>query len=100
MSIAGDTQPADASREDAPRLMLGAVCACAKTHGIATITVTYEGSGHEGGVENIILAGPATDPTRRFPKSRCPPSPAQAGKCPGEANRQWSRLPSKRRSRI
>ena len=48
-------------REEAPKLMLAAICACAKLHGIATITISYDGSGDEGGINQVTLRGRADE---------------------------------------
>ena len=58
-----DTQPTarlrTAPRDDAPSLMLAAVCAVAVLNGISTIVVTYDGCGDEGQIHSIVLQGPA-----------------------------------------
>ena len=51
-------QPSSAApREDAPGLMLAALCACALAQGIAVITVTYDGYGDEGQIQDVTLGG-------------------------------------------
>lgn len=45
MTTLAESNTATAARDDAPKLMLAAICACAKLHGIATITISYDGSG-------------------------------------------------------
>ena len=74
-----DTQPTarlrTAPREDAPSLMLAAVCAAAVLKGISTIVVTYDGCGDEGQVHSIVLQGPAdedgTAPELAMPEMPC-----------------------------
>jgi hypothetical protein len=56
-----DPQTASAPRANAPRLMLAAVCDCARAYDIATITITYDGAGDEGQIDRVSLAGPHAD---------------------------------------
>lgn len=60
------------TRSDAPRMMLAAVCACAKAHGIATITIGYDGSGDEGAIDAVTLCGPADDGNDSAPEMCMP----------------------------
>lgn len=74
-----DTQPTarlrTAPRDDAPSLMLAAVCAVAVLNGISTIVVTYDGCGDEGQIHSIVLQGPAdhdgTAPELPMPEMPC-----------------------------
>jgi hypothetical protein len=59
MTMVSEAGPGTTPREDAPRLMLAAICACARLHGIATITISYDGYGDEGGIDGMTLTGPA-----------------------------------------
>lgn len=58
MTGTANPQTATAPRADAPRLMLAAVCDCARAYDIATITITYDGAGDEGQIDHVSLAGP------------------------------------------
>lgn len=64
-----------APRDDAPSLMLAAVCAVAVLNGISTIVVTYDGCGDEGQIHSIVLQGPAdhdgTAPELPMPEMPC-----------------------------
>ena len=74
-----NTQPTarlrTAPRDDAPSLMLAAVCAAAVLNGINTIVVTYDGCGDEGQIHSIVLQGPAdedgTAPELAMPEMPC-----------------------------
>ena len=61
MTTVSEARPGTTPRADAPKLMLAAICACAKQNGIATITISYDGHGDEGGIDGIKLVGPVND---------------------------------------
>ena len=69
--------------KNAPKLMLAAICACAKLHGIATITISYDGHGDEGAIDGVTLTGPTGQEGQPAPrKLRCPTCHARHGPFP------------------
>lgn len=71
-----------APRDDAPSLMLAAVCAVAALQGISTIVVTYDGCGDEGQIHNIVLQGPAADDDGTAPELPMPDVPCTSWSVP------------------
>ncbi len=64
MTTLCEQPPSTAPREDAPGLMLAALRACALAQGIAVITVTYDGYGDEGQIQDVTLAGATNEETQ------------------------------------
>lgn len=75
MKTLTEAQTATIARESAPQMMLAAICACAKLHGIATITIGYEGSGDEGGINQVTLRGRANGEGQTAPDITMPEVP-------------------------
>lgn len=79
MTTLAESNTATAARDDAPKLMLAAICACAKLHGIATITISYDGSGDEGAIDGVTLTGTTGEEGQQAPEIAMPtdtPRPA------------------------
>ncbi len=69
-------------REKAPKLMLAAICACAKLHGIATITISYDGSGDDGAIDAVTLTGPRGEEGQPAPEIAMPDVPCSTWTVP------------------
>ncbi|WP_066526180.1 DUF6878 family protein, partial [Erythrobacter sp. CCH5-A1] len=82
MTTIAESSAATIAREDAPKLMLAAICACAKLHGITTITISYDGHGDEGGIDGMTLNGPAREDGRAAPEIEMPDMPCSTWTVP------------------
>ena len=82
---AAETTP----RETALPLMLAAVCTVAAAHGIATITVNYDGYGDEGHIGDVLLQGEADEETLLVPEIEMPDAACSSWSIPyrGDATR-------------
>lgn len=82
MKTLTEAQTATIARESAPQMMLAAICACAKLHGIATITISYDGHGDEGGIDGVTLNGPAREDGQPAPEMAMPDMPCSTWTVP------------------
>ena len=82
MTTLAKSGAATIAREAAPKLMLAAICACAKLHGIATITISYHGHGDEGAIDGVTLAGPASQEGQPAPEIAMPDMPCSTWTVP------------------
>ncbi|WP_086740436.1 DUF6878 family protein [Erythrobacter colymbi] len=82
MTTLAESNTATAARDDAPKLMLAAICACARLHGIATITISYDGCGDEGGIDGVTLSGPALADGEPVPEIAMPDMPCSTWTVP------------------
>lgn len=86
MTTLTEAQTATIARESAPQMMLAAICACAKLHGIATITIGYEGSRDEGGINQVALRGRADEEGQTAPDIAMPEVPCVTWTIPYEGD--------------
>lgn len=82
MTTLVESDRATIGRKEAPKLMLAAICACAKLHGIATITISYDGSGDEGAIDGVTLTGTAGEEGQQAPEIAMPNVPCSTWTVP------------------